>query len=198
MNQNTIVIVRPSYSLSFASRCFIDISSWISSIFIDMTIKKPNETRNMTSSLTLSSRKMLSGIIRNNISIPEITWKLLRLFWNFENGRRVAVRTQFNGSGTKIECVRKLSDDIPLNRRYSLSLNKITEVQDCDLLLNSKTSLIMTSTPRFTWWVTWASCQIRKLRRECRERFPRHGGFTIPTCFTARAWRTCRDACRDR
>ena len=36
------------------------------------------------------------------------------------------------------------------------------------------------------------------MRRECRERFPRHRGLAIPTCITARAWRTCRDACRDR
>ena len=33
---------------------------------------------------------------------------------------------------------------------------------------------------------------------ECRERFPRHRGLAIPTCITARASRTCRDACRDR
>ena len=31
---------------------------------------------------------------------------------------------------------------------------------------------------------------------ECRERFPPHRGLAIPTCITARAWRTCRDACR--
>ena len=36
------------------------------------------------------------------------------------------------------------------------------------------------------------------MRRECRERFPRHHGLAIPTCIMARAWRTCRDACRDR
>ena len=36
------------------------------------------------------------------------------------------------------------------------------------------------------------------MRRECRERFPRHRGLAIPTCITARAWRTCRGACRDR
>ena len=36
------------------------------------------------------------------------------------------------------------------------------------------------------------------MRRECRERFPRQHGLAIPTCITARAWRTCRDACRDR
>ena len=37
-----------------------------------------------------------------------------------------------------------------------------------------------------------------RMRRECRERFPRHRGLAIQTCITARAWRTCRDACRDR
>ena len=36
------------------------------------------------------------------------------------------------------------------------------------------------------------------MRRECRERFPRHRGLAIPTCITARAWRMCRDACRGR
>ena len=37
-----------------------------------------------------------------------------------------------------------------------------------------------------------------RMRRECRERFPRHCKQAIPTCITARASRTCRDACRDR
>ena len=41
------------------------------------------------------------------------------------------------------------------------------------------------------------NCGLR-MRRECRERFPRHYGLAIPTCITARAWRTCRDAYRDR
>ena len=41
------------------------------------------------------------------------------------------------------------------------------------------------------------NCGLR-LRRECRKRFPRHHGLAIPTCITARAWRTCRDTCRDR
>ena len=40
-------------------------------------------------------------------------------------------------------------------------------------------------------------CGLR-MRRECRERFPRERGLVIPTCITARAWRTCRDACGDR
>ena len=31
-----------------------------------------------------------------------------------------------------------------------------------------------------------------------RERFSRHRGLAITTCITACAWRTCRDACRDR
>ena len=35
------------------------------------------------------------------------------------------------------------------------------------------------------------------MRRECRERFPRHHGLAIPTCIMAHAWRTHRDACRD-
>ena len=40
------------------------------------------------------------------------------------------------------------------------------------------------------------NCGLR-MHRECRERFPRHRELVIPTCITARAWRTCRDACRD-
>ena len=36
------------------------------------------------------------------------------------------------------------------------------------------------------------------MRQECRERFPRHCGLAIPTYFTERAWRTYRDAFRDR
>ena len=36
------------------------------------------------------------------------------------------------------------------------------------------------------------------MRRECRERIPRHSGLAIPTCITASAWRICRDVCRDR
>ena len=38
------------------------------------------------------------------------------------------------------------------------------------------------------------NCGLR-MRREC---FPRHRGLAIPTCITACASRTCRDACRDR
>ena len=41
------------------------------------------------------------------------------------------------------------------------------------------------------------NCGLR-MRRKCRERFPRQRELAIPTCITARAWRTCRDACRDR
>ena len=36
------------------------------------------------------------------------------------------------------------------------------------------------------------------MRRDCRERFPRHRGWAIPTCIMARAWHTCRDAYRNR
>ena len=41
------------------------------------------------------------------------------------------------------------------------------------------------------------NCRLR-MRRKCRERFLRHHGLAIPTCITARASRTCRDACQDR
>ena len=41
------------------------------------------------------------------------------------------------------------------------------------------------------------NCGLR-MRRECRERLPRHRGLAIPTCIMTRAWHTCRDACRDR
>ena len=41
------------------------------------------------------------------------------------------------------------------------------------------------------------NCGLR-MRRECRERSHRHRRLAIPTCITARASRTCRDACRDR
>ena len=33
----------------------------------------------------------------------------------------------------------------------------------------------------------YINCRLR-MRRECRERFPRHRGLAIPTCITARAW----------
>ena len=36
-----------------------------------------------------------------------------------------------------------------------------------------------------------------RMHRECRERFPRQHLLAIPTGITARALRTCRDACRD-
>ena len=36
------------------------------------------------------------------------------------------------------------------------------------------------------------------MRRECRESFHRLRGLAIPTCITARVWRTCRDVCRVR
>ena len=35
------------------------------------------------------------------------------------------------------------------------------------------------------------------MHRESRERFPCHRGLAIPTCITARAWRTYSDAYRD-
>ena len=49
----------------------------------------------------------------------------------------------------------------------------------------------------------WASYQIRKIAgcacaRNAGNIFPSHSGLAIPTCITARARRTCCDACRDR
>ena len=40
-------------------------------------------------------------------------------------------------------------------------------------------------------------CGLRR-HQEWRERFTHHCRLAIPTCITARAWRTCRDACRER
>ena len=39
------------------------------------------------------------------------------------------------------------------------------------------------------------NCALR-MHRGYRERFPCHRMLAIPTCITARAWRTCPDACR--
>ena len=59
-------------------------------------------------------------------------------------------------------------------------------------------------------WKNWVNLQLStgllpdtqnhglRMRRESREHFPRHLRLAIPTCITARAWRMCRDACRDR
>ena len=41
------------------------------------------------------------------------------------------------------------------------------------------------------------NCGLR-MRQECREGFPGYRGLAIPTCITARAWRTCRDEYHDR
>ena len=43
----------------------------------------------------------------------------------------------------------------------------------------------------------YVNCWLR-MHRECCELLFRHGRLAIPTCVTARAWRTCRDACWDR
>ena len=41
------------------------------------------------------------------------------------------------------------------------------------------------------------NCGLR-MCRECRKHFPSHRLLAIPKCITARAWRTCPDACRGR
>ena len=53
------------------------------------------------------------------------------------------------------------------------------------------------------WPFPWASCQIPIIANcacagNAGNVFPHHRGLAIPTCITARASRTCRDACRDR
>ena len=50
---------------------------------------------------------------------------------------------------------------------------------------------------------SWASCQIRKIAGcacagNAGNVFPVNRRLAIPTCITTRAWRTCRDVCRDR
>ena len=35
-------------------------------------------------------------------------------------------------------------------------------------------------------------------KRDCDNDFKEYRRLAIPACITARAWRTCRDACRDR
>ena len=57
--------------------------------------------------------------------------------------------------------------------------------------------------PRHCWWITMGllpdtqNCGLC-MRGKWRERFPRHRVLAIPTCITARACRTCRNACWDR
>ena len=62
-----------------------------------------------------------------------------------------------------------------------LTLNQCGRFNSIQITIQSKTT----------------ACGLR-MRRECRERFSCHRGIAIPTCTTARASRTCRDACRDR
>ena len=54
----------------------------------------------------------------------------------------------------------------------------------------------------FIYGCTWASFQIRKIAGcacagNAGNVSPGHRRLAIPTCITARASRTCRDACRD-
>ena len=50
---------------------------------------------------------------------------------------------------------------------------------------------------RHSTGTTWASCQIHKIAGTHASGIPRHRRWAIPTCITARASRTCRDACLD-
>ena len=61
----------------------------------------------------------------------------------------------------------------------------------------SVVNLITEVNPAMGLFPDTQNCGLR-MRRECREGFHPQRGSTIPTCITVRAWRTCRDACRDR
>ena len=60
-----------------------------------------------------------------------------------------------------------------------------------------KTPNISPSPERYGPFTRYVKYGLR-MRRERRERFSRHRGLANPTGITARASRTCRDACRDR
>ena len=73
---------------------------------------------------------------------------------------------------------------------------------------NSKCSISNTYLNACFWRVGWClytmgllpdtqkKCGLH-IRWKCREHFHRLRGLAFPTCIPARAWRTCRDACRD-
>ena len=68
---------------------------------------------------------------------------------------------------------------------------------------NIRKKTTFTDWRRIPYTTPWASCQIRKIvgcacAGNAGNVFPSHRGLAIPTCITARAWRTCRAACRDR
>ena len=72
------------------------------------------------------------------------------------------------------------------------------------LYMNWNTDTTCQKWPYMTWMpIPWASCQIRKIvgcacAGNAGNVLPDTHGLVIPTCITARAWRTCRDACRGR
>ena len=90
---------------------------------------------------------------------------------------------------------------------YCTSLNKYSNMRsakDCSqyqsyTLVTYEPSLTLIKQPQWKMGLLPDTQNgILRMRRECRERFPRHRGLAIPTCITARAWRTCRGSCRDR
>ena len=76
-------------------------------------------------------------------------------------------------------------------KEYGLGNWGVMRLVQCALSHDKGVSFARASLSRY------ANCGLR-MRRECWERCPRHRGFAIPTCIIARAWRTCRDAYRDR
>ena len=87
---------------------------------------------------------------------------------------------------------------------YCTSLNKYSNMRsakDCSqyhsyTLVTYEPSLTLIKQPQWKMGLLPDTQNgILRMRRECRERFPRHRGLAIPTCITAR---TCRGSCRDR
>ena len=100
-------------------------------------------------------------------------------------------------------------------KRIKFTLRSTSDDQDSHLLhlIQNMTLLVQMAVPlshfsthsgyQIPKKYNWPMGRMRKnnglrISRECRECFPRHSGLAIPTCITARAWCTCRDACRNR
>ena len=89
-----------------------------------------------------------------------------------------------------------LTDDVPemsYIHIWSVSLRRINQTS-FDFLVRIMHHIYMICHGPLA---RYAKLRVR-MRRKCWERFPRHRRWAISTCITARASRTCRDACRDR
>ena len=88
------------------------------------------------------------------------------------------------------------------NRRYSANIGRLLNKNLLIVWLQPLREMC-TGALLVTEIIKWASYQIRKIAGcaspgNAGNVFPRHRGLVIPTCITPRAWRTCRDAWRDR